>query len=118
MTKFKTIIKARYLRKEETKAEKILWQELRNSNIGIKFRRQYPIDMYILDFYSPKIKLSIELDGSIHNLKETREYDEERKIYLRSKYIHELRFWNSEIENSLNSALSKIRTKINELSQK
>ncbi|PIP69060.1 hypothetical protein CO033_03105 [Candidatus Nomurabacteria bacterium CG_4_9_14_0_2_um_filter_32_10] len=115
MVKFKTIIKARYLRKEETKAEKILWQKLRNSNIGIKFRRQYPIDMYILDFYAPKIKLSIELDGSVHNLKETKEYDRERTIYLESKYIYELRFWNSEIENNLNSVLSKIRTKIKEL---
>jgi very-short-patch-repair endonuclease len=118
VTKFKTIIKARYLRREETKAEKILWQELRNSNIGIKFRRQYPIDMYILDFYAPKIKLSIELDGSIHNLKENKEYDVEKTIYLESKYIHELRFWNSEIENNLNFVLSKIKTKIKELSKK
>lgn len=118
MTQFKTIIKARYLRREETKVEKILWQELRNSNIGIKFRRQYPIDMYILDFYAPKIKLLIELDGSTHNLKETKEYDVERTAYLESKYIYELRFWNSEIENNLNSVLSKIRAKINELSQK
>ena len=115
MTKFKTIIKARYLRKEETKAEKILWQKLRNSNIGIKFRRQYPIDMYILDFYAPKIKLSIELDGSIHNLKETREYDTERTIYLKSKYIYELRFWNSEIENNLTTTLNIIKKKIKEL---
>ncbi len=115
MTQFKTIIKTIYLRKKETKAEKILWQELRNSNLGIKFRRQYPIDMYILDFYAPKIRLSIELDGSIHKLKETKEYDVERRMYLESKYIYELRFWNSEIENNLNSVLNKIKTKIKEL---
>lgn len=115
MTKFKTTIKARYLRKEETRAEKILWQELRDKKIGIKFRRQHPVDMYVLDFYAPKIKLSIELDGSIHNLKETKEYDTERTNYLKSKYIYELRFWNSEIENNLNSVLNKIRTEIKEL---
>ena len=66
MAMFKTITKARYLRKEETETEKILWEEIRNSRLGIKFRRQHPIDMYILDFYAPEIKLAIELDGSIH----------------------------------------------------
>ena len=115
MTKLKTIIKARYLRKEETKAEKILWQELRDNKIGIKFRRQHPVDMYILDFYAPKIKLSIELDGSTHNIKENKEYDIERTIYLESKYINELRFWNSEIENNLTATLNIIKKKIKEL---
>ena len=66
--------KVRYLRKDETKAEKILWEELRNNNLGIKFRRQHPIDMFVLDFYAPTIKLGIELDGSIHKIKENKEY--------------------------------------------
>ena len=107
MPKLKTIIKARYLRKEETKAEKILWKKLRSNNLGIKFRRQHPVDMYILDFYAPKTKLAIELDGSIH--KENKEYDKERTRYLESKKIKVVRFWNSEVENNLENVLNKIR---------
>ena len=52
INKLDLIIKARNLRKEKTKAEKILWQALRNNNLGIKFRRQHPVDMFILDFYA------------------------------------------------------------------
>jgi very-short-patch-repair endonuclease len=116
MSKFTTIIKARYLRQEETIVEKILWKKLRNKNFGAKFRRQHPIDMYILDFCAPEIRLGIELDGSIHNEKEIREYDKERTKYLESKNITICRFWNSEIENDLENVLKRIKQKIKELS--
>jgi len=112
MPKLKIIIKARYLRQEETKTEQILWKELRNKNIGMKFRRQHPIDMFILDFYAPKIKLAIELDGSSHTIKENKEYDRERTKYLESKNIKVLRFWNLEIEKDLKNVLNKIKEKI------
>lgn len=115
MAKLKTIIKARYLRKEKTKAEQVLWEELRNNNLNIKFRRQHPFDMYILDFYAPKIKLVIELDGSGHNIKENKEYDEDRTFYLESKYVKVLRFWNSDVENNLENTLNKIKKRIEEL---
>lgn len=108
MPAIKTIIKARYLRREETKAEKILWQNLRNCNVGVKFRRQHPIDMFIVNFFAPSIKLAIELDGSTHN-KESKEYDKNRTKYLESKNIKVVRFWNSEIENNLEIVLNKIR---------
>lgn len=64
MQKDGIIKKARILRREETKAEKMLWKELRNSGLGMKCRRQHPIDMFIIDFYVPEVKLAIELDGS------------------------------------------------------
>lgn len=115
MAQFNTILKARYLRKEETKIEKILWRRLRGSKLGIKFRRQHPIDMYILDFYAPEIKLAIEIDGSVHRIKETKEYDKIRTEYLQSKYIQELRFWNSEIENNLQEVLDKISIEVEKL---
>ena len=108
--------KVRYLRKDGTKTEKILWEELRNNNLGIKFRRQHPIDMFIIDFYAPSIKLAIELDGSIHKIKENREYDTKRTQYLESKDIKILRFWNSGIENNLKNTLIIIKEKIKELS--
>ena len=109
------VLKARVLRHEETSAEKILWKELRNKKLGVKFRRQHPVDMYILDFYAPDIKLAIELDGSPHKAKENREWDKERTRYLEWKYIKVLRFWNSEIENNLSSLLVKIKNEIKNL---
>jgi cyclase len=110
MAKLKTIIKARYLRHKETKAEKILWQEIRNRKLGVKFRRQHPIDKFILDFYAPEIKLGIELDGSPH--KENIEYDKLRTEYLNSHGIKILRFWNSEVENNLEEVVRKIKEEI------
>ena len=101
MVKLKTIVKARYLRKEGTKAERMLWEKLRNKNFGTRWRRQHPIDMFIVDFFASEIKLAIELDGSPHNIKENKEYDEARTDYLESKYINVLRFWNSEVEKNL-----------------
>lgn len=116
MTQLKTIIKARYLRKEETKAEQILWKKLRNKNLGLKWRRQHPIDMVILDFYAPEIKLAIELDGSVHKIKENKKYDEERTNYLEFKGIKVMRFWNSEVEKDLEKVLIKIKEEIKRLS--
>lgn len=116
MIRLKTIIKARYLRKEETKTEQILWKKLRNKNLGLKWRRQHPFDMFILDFYAPEIKLAIELDGSVHKIKENKEYDEARTNYLKYKDIKVIRFWNSEIEKDLENVLYKIREKIKQLS--
>ncbi len=110
MPALKAIIKARYLRREETTAEKILWQELRNRKLGIKFRRQHPIEKFILDFYVPEIKLAIELDGSSH--KENKEYDTLRTEYLKSQGIKLIRFWNSEIEKDLGNVLRKIKKEI------
>ena len=107
MPKLKTIIKARYLRHEETNSEKILWQKLRNRNLGVKFRRQHPFDKFILDFYAPEIKLAVELDGASH--KESKEYDESRTEYLKSQNIEVLRFWNSEVEKDLKNVIKKIK---------
>jgi len=112
VVKLKTIIKAKYLRKEETKTEQILWKKLGNKNLGIKWRRQHPIDMFIVDFYAPPIKLAIELDGSSHNIKENKEYDEMRTDYLKSKNIKVIRFWNSEVEKDLENVLTKIKEEI------
>lgn len=107
MAKFESVKKARYLRKEETKTEKILWKELRDRKLGVKFRRQHPIDKFILDFYAPEIKLGIELDGSPHI--ENQEYDKTRAEHLESKNIKVLRFWNSDVEKNLEGVLRKIK---------
>lgn len=67
MKKAKQIQTARNLRKDSTKVEAILWQVLRNKNLeGFRFRRQHPIGPYIADFFCPKKKLIIEVDGGQH----------------------------------------------------
>ena len=112
MARFKTILKARYLRKEDTDTEKMLWKELRNNRLGVKFRRQHPVDKYILDFYAPSVKLAVELDGHVHKIKENKEYEKDRAEYLESKHITVLRFWNSELERNLENVLKEIKEKI------
>jgi cyclase len=108
MAKIGIIGKARILRKENTEAEKILWKSLRGNKLGVRWRRQHPIDMYILDFYSPTTKLCIELDGSVHKIKENKEYDSAREKYLKIKGIRTIRFWNSDIEKNIGTVLDKI----------
>ncbi len=109
MQKIGIIKKARNLRREYTKAENILWKALRGNKFGVKWRRQHPIDMYILDFYSPKLNLCIELDGSPHKIKENKEYDATRGEYLKIKGIKTIRFWNSEIEKDIDAVLEEIK---------
>ena len=86
---------ARRLRREQTDEEKELWHALRAGRFaGFKFRRQHLLGKYFLDFYCPAAKLSIELDGFQHGLPEQRQRDEERKKFLASEGVEELRFWN------------------------
>jgi very-short-patch-repair endonuclease len=88
------LIFARQLRKEQTDAEKLLWRVLRGRHFcGFKFRRQYPICGYILDFYCHDAGLAVELDGGGHNHEEQRLYDEERTKALTGAGIRVIRFW-------------------------
>lgn len=112
MSQFKDILKARYLRKRGTEAEKILWEEIRNNNLGIKFRRQHPIGNFVVDFCALKYKLVIEIDGSVHKSNDAKEYDEMRTKVLEEEGIVLMRFWNSEIESNLFDVLTKIKEKI------
>ena len=101
--------KARILRKQMTKAEKLLWKELNNKNVlGYKFRRQHPIDIFIADFYCHKAKLVIEVDGEIHCKKENKEYDYNRIAELKGYGIKVIRFTNCEIENNIDKVIKEI----------
>jgi very-short-patch-repair endonuclease len=70
------------LRKQSTKPEQIVWEHVRNKKLGIKFRRQYSVGRYILDFYSVEQKLCIEIDGESHFSENAKEYDDIRTGYL------------------------------------
>ena len=106
------IIKATLARKNLTKHEKLLWDKLKDKQLnGLKFRKQHPIHIYILDFYCASHQVSIELDGVSH--KYMVEYDRERTAYLVNLGIKELRFKNEEIENNLEEVLNKIALECN-----
>ncbi len=86
------------LRKNLTPAEAALWKRLKNRQLGGKrFRRQYSVGPYILDFYCPAEKLAVELDGAVHFNPLRREYDEQRDAFLRQHGIRTVRFENREV---------------------
>ncbi len=90
----------RELRKNMTEPEKQIWYKLRNRQFyGIKFRRQYSVGAYILDFYTPELKLGIEIDGDSHA--ERIEYDNERTEYLKSLGIKIIRYTNRDVMNNI-----------------
>ncbi|NMC73416.1 MAG: endonuclease domain-containing protein [Geobacteraceae bacterium] len=100
--------RARDLRNNATDAERLLWRHLRNSQIeGVKFRRQQPIEDYIVDFVSFSPKLIVELDGSQHA--DSNCYDERRDACLRRNGFVVLRFWNNEIIENIEGVVEVIR---------
>ncbi len=101
---------ARANRKDQTTAEAVLWQKLRDNNLGVKFRRQHAIDDFIVDFVQIDSRLVIEVDGEIHNEKDQKLYDEYRTQYLKYLGFNELRFTNDEIVKDTKSVLKKIQS--------
>ena len=103
--------RSRKLRREASDAEQLLWSNLRGRRLnGFKFRRQYVIEDYIVDFVCLETKLIIEADGGQHS--EQREYDARRTIRLESLGYMVLRFWNNEILSQLQSVLEKIELEL------
>jgi very-short-patch-repair endonuclease len=100
---------AKTLRKNQTEAEGYLWQFLRDRRLaGYKFRRQYPIGNYILDFYCPQKKLAIELDGGQHGTDRGLAYDQQRATILEKYGIKVLRYWDNEVFQNTNDILDDI----------
>jgi len=112
-----TFQKAHFLRSKMTDAEMVLWSRLKNRNIfKVRFRRQHPVDIFVLDFYCHEIKLAIEVDGRIHLKREIQEYDEGRSHDIEKSGIKMLRFTNEQILNNLNEVQTTILNTINDLS--
>lgn len=99
---------AQYFRKNPTTPEKKLWEYLKGqNNFRAKFRRQWPIDRYIVDFCSLQAKLIVELDGAVHQ--DHIIHDQERDKILKQYGFIVLRFTNSEVEQNLHSVLQRIQ---------
>jgi very-short-patch-repair endonuclease len=101
--------KRRFLRNNPTKAEQRLWLRLRNRQLlGYRFRRQYSVGPYVLDFYCPPLKLAIEVDGDSHFQTGAPEYDQSRQRCIESLGIRFLRFTNSEVLAHLDEVVERI----------
>ena len=104
------ILQARELRKDMTNAEEILWSFLRKQQVeGNIFRRQHPIDIFIVDFYCHKHKLVIEVDGCIHDLPDILERDEGRTYELEQFGLKVIRFSNEEVINEIENVIETIK---------
>ncbi|KAA3612387.1 MAG: endonuclease domain-containing protein [Calditrichaeota bacterium] len=96
--------RARFLRKNSTLAEVLLWQRIKGKQIhGCDFDRQKPIDKYIVDFYCKRLMLAIEIDGESHQDKE--EYDRKRQVRLESLGVQLLRFLDSDVKTNMEGVL-------------
>ena len=95
--------RVRKLRHEMSKSEKKLYRRISDKKLGYRFRRQYPIGPYVLDFYCPKIKLCVEVDGEQHLL--TKEQDAKRDRFLETYGILTIRIPSLELfgENDMGS---------------
>jgi len=112
-------VRRRELRKNQTLAEKIMWTHLRNRQLlGFKFRRQYSVDNFVIDFYCPKLKLAIELDGNIHDLPEQKEYDKKRQMHIETYGISFIRISNEEYLGNPNKAFDRIEREIKNITNK
>jgi imidazole glycerol-phosphate synthase subunit HisF len=98
-----------------TAAEMNLWLHLRKGVNGCKFRRQHPIGIYIADFYCHKVKLIVEVDGSIHNKPDIKEADKIRQAELERWGYCVMRFTNKEVMEKPEDVLELVREKINSL---
>jgi very-short-patch-repair endonuclease len=98
---------AQDLRKDPTYAERLLWKYLRGKQFAqLKFRRQQPIDHYIVDFVCFEKRVIVEVDGGQHSIE--REKDIEREDYLRRNGFKVLRFWNNEVLQNIEGVLEEI----------
>jgi very-short-patch-repair endonuclease len=106
---------ARYLRKNMTESERELWFRLRGKQLlGVQFYRQKPIGDFIVDFFAPKAKLVVEVDGSQHAEEDQKRRDKQRDDYLATRGIKVLRFNSREVLNHADSVVSSIYRSIGE----
>ena len=108
------ILLAREFRKKPTKSESILWDNLRGNRFdGYYFRRQHVISGFIIDFYCPKLKLAIEIDGDVHL--QSKKADSDRQEAIEEKKIKFFRVNSKEVENNFDLVLKRLKDFIRNL---
>ncbi|HEX5112815.1 MAG TPA: endonuclease domain-containing protein [Saprospiraceae bacterium] len=99
---------ARQLRRHPTPAEEKLWEHLRNSQTGYKYRRQHPCLSYIVDFYCHALKLVIEVDGAIHEGKVNKLEDAQKQQDLEASGMTVIRYTNEEVLSNIDNVMTHI----------
>lgn len=99
--------KAKDLRENLTTSEAFLWSKLSNSQLGVRFKSQHPIDIFIADFYCHQAKLVVEIDGEIH--KDQTEYDLGRTAEMEQYGIRVIRFTNEQVANDIDWVIEEIK---------
>ena len=102
------LARAREMRHPQTPAEATLWRVLRNRQTGCKFRRQHPIDRFIIDFYGAEAKLLIEIDGDSHIESDQADYDKARTDHLEELGYRVIRFTNDDVRYNIHAVTSEI----------
>src|SRR6266478_826661 len=103
---------ARRLRQHQTDAERVLWLRLRGRRLdGWKFKRQAPIDRYIVDFFCADAKLIVEIDGGQHGIRDA--HDRNRTMVLEAMGCLVLRFWNNDVMKNTEGVLEEILSTLN-----
>jgi len=104
----------RRLRREQTRAEARVWAGLRRHHLGVKFRRQHTAGPYTLDFYCPRAKLCVELDGFGHMDAHGRARDGARDAYLAARGVRVLRFTDADVELAPEAVLEAVWSAVRE----
>ena len=103
---------ARRLRRNQTDAERLLWFRLRDRRLeGLKFKRQVPIERFVVDFFCADAKLIVELDGGHHTQNSERDADRTRVLEAMGYLV--LRFWNHDVIRNMDGVLEDILSTIN-----
>jgi very-short-patch-repair endonuclease len=98
---------AEVLRSNMTISEKLLWERLNKSQLGVRFKAQHPIDLFVADFYCHKFKLVVEIDGEIHQKR--KEYDEGRTAEMERYNLKVIRFTNDQVLNEIDWVVEEIK---------
>jgi very-short-patch-repair endonuclease len=109
------IARARELRRSATDAERVMWRALRENFPQLRFRRQYPVGPFIVDFYCHALKLGIEVDGGQHLEPENAAYDGHRTDYLASRGLQIIRFDNLQVLTDTDAVLTALEEAISAL---
>ena len=100
-------------RNNPTIPELKVWREiLSNKKTGYKFTRQKPIKNFILDFYSSKLLLGVEIDGDSHFEPKNERYDKKRTLLVGQYYIKVIRYTNKDVMENIEGVYEDVMRKI------
>ena len=103
---------ARVLRRRPAAGERTAWRILRNRQMfGLRFRRQHPIDGFVVDFYCAELRLVLEIDGAVHEKTAKASYDKARTSHLEARGLQVVRLQSRDVsESRLKELLQRLRT--------